>query len=85
MNTVRRAFNAAFSEPGSIDGQNFPAAEDILAGQDTRAENQQNQDFAATVSTDQFEGLLYSALGELPEKTIGMELCMIFFKAYHPL
>lgn len=85
VNTVRRAFNAAFSEPGFVDGQNFPAAEDILAGQDTRAENQQNRDFTTTVSTDQFEGLLYSALGELPERTLGMELCMIFFKAYHPL
>jgi hypothetical protein len=85
VNTVKRAFNAAFSEPGSADGQSFPNAEDILAGQDTLAENHQNQDVSATVSTDQFERLLYTALGELPEKSVGMELCMIFFKAYHPL
>lgn len=85
VNTVKRAFNAAFSEPGSVDGQSFPAAEDILAGQDTPADNQQTQDVSATVSTDQFEGLLYSALGDLPEKSVGMELCMTFFKAYHPL
>jgi hypothetical protein len=83
VNTVRRAFNAAFSESGAVDDANFPAAEDILAGRDTHAEPQQTKDTSPI--TNEFESLLYTAFGELPDRKAGTELVMIFFKAWHPL
>lgn len=85
VNTVRRHFNAAFSESGSVDEQNFPAAEDILAGRDMPAELQQSQDTNTIPSTNEFESLLYTVLGELPDRKVATELVMIFFKAWHPL
>jgi hypothetical protein len=71
VNTVRRAFSAAFSATTS-DTQPYPASEDILAG----GEN---------IVSSPVERTLARALGKLPPRSVASGLVLSFFKAWHPL
>ena len=71
VNTVRRAFSAAFSATTS-ESQSYPASEDILAG----GEN---------IVSSPVEKILAKALGKLPPKSVASGLVLSFFKAWHPL
>jgi hypothetical protein len=71
VNTVRRAFSAAFSATTS-ETQSYPASEDILAG----GEN---------IVSSPVEKTLARALGKLPSRSVASGLVLSFFKAWHPL
>ncbi|KAL2424458.1 hypothetical protein ABEF95_010617 [Exophiala dermatitidis] len=85
VNTVRRAFSAAFAS-SHLDGPNaVPASEDILTGEDAEGRSYNGPIHDGPSTTDQFPQLLASALGKPPPKKIAMELVMSFFTAWHPL
>ncbi|EXJ91587.1 hypothetical protein A1O3_00135 [Capronia epimyces CBS 606.96] len=85
VNTVRRAFSAAFAS-SNLGGPNaVPASEDILTGEDAEGRSYNGPLHEGPSTTDQFPHLLASALGEPPEKDIAIELVMSFFRAWHPL
>jgi hypothetical protein len=71
VNTVRRAFSAAFSATTS-ETQSYPASEDILVG-------------GEYIVSSPVERTLAKALGKLPPKSVASELVLSFFKAWHPL
>jgi hypothetical protein len=71
VNTVRRAFSAAFSATTS-ETQSYPASEDILAG----GEN---------IVSSPVERTLAKALGKLPPRSVTSGLVLSFFRAWHPL
>ena len=72
VNTVRRAFSAAFSATTS-ETQSYPASEDILAGG------------GESIVSSPVEKTLAKALGKLPPKSVASGLVLSFFKAWHPL
>ncbi|KIX08992.1 uncharacterized protein Z518_00070 [Rhinocladiella mackenziei CBS 650.93] len=85
VNTVRRAFSAAFAS-SSLGGPNaVPASEDILTGEDAEGRSYNGPLHDGPSATDQFPQLLASALGKPPERKIAVELVMSFFTAWHPL
>ena len=71
VNTVRRAFSAAFSATTS-ETQSYPASEDILVG-------------GEYIISSPVERTLAKALGKLPPRSVASELVLSFFKAWHPL
>jgi len=71
VNTVRRAFSAAFSATTS-ETQSYPASEDILVG-------------GEHIVSSPVERTLAKALGKLPPRSVASELVLSFFKAWHPL
>ena len=72
VNTVRRAFSAAFSATTTSEPQSYPASEDILAG----GEN---------IVSSPVEKTLANALGKLPPQAVASGLVLSFFRAWHPL
>ena len=71
VNTVRRAFSAAFSAT-TAETQPYAASEDILAG-------------GEHIVSSPVEKTLAKALGKLPGKSVASGLVLSFFKAWHPL
>jgi Fungal specific transcription factor domain len=71
VNTVRRAFSAAFSAT-TFETQSYPASEDILVG-------------GEHIVSSPVERTLAQALGKLPPRSVASELVLSFFKAWHPL
>src|SRR4051794_6768074 len=71
VNTVSRAFSAAFSATTS-ETQSYPASEDLLAG-------------GEHIVSSPVERTLAQALGKLPPRSVASELVLSFFKAWHPL
>lgn len=85
VNTVRRAFSAAFAS-SNLGGPNaVPASEDILTGEDAEGRSYNGPVHDGPSTTDQFPHLLASALGKPPEKKMAIELVTSFFTAWHPL
>ena len=80
VNTVRRAFSAAFAAT-----QALPASEDILTGEDAAGNSFNGPILTAPSTTDQFPQMLSTSLGKLPDRKIGMELVTSFFKTWHPV
>ena len=89
VNTVRHAFSAAFSASNS--GSSYlPATEDIIAGEDASSaavESGGPSELAADdpSAPNSIERILAAALGEPPDRNMGTELVMSFFKSWHPL
>ena len=90
VNTVRRAFSAAFRASES-DTESLPAAEDILAGGEVGNSSKIggggiNEFIAEAPSTSSgIEQTLAAALGRPPDRNIATALVLGFFKAWHPL
>ena len=80
VNTVRRAFSAAFAAT-----QFLPASEDILTGEDAEGRSYNGPLVEGPSTTDAFPTLLSTSLGKLPDRQIAIELVMSFFKAWHPI
>lgn len=85
VNTVRRAFSAAFASSHLAGPNAVPASEDILTGEDAEGHSYNGPFHDGPSTTDQFPQLLASALGKPPDRKIAMELVMSFFTAWHPL
>jgi len=84
VNTVRRAFSAAFA--ANSGGANaVPASEDILTGEDAEGRSYNGPITEGPSATDGLPRMLSSALGRPPERKIAVELVMSFFQAWHPL
>lgn len=82
VNTVRRAFSAAFAPNSSND---VPASEDILTGEDGDGYNYNGPLTTGPSATDQIPRFFAAALGRPPERKMAMELVTRFFEAWHPL
>lgn len=80
VNTVRRAFSAAFATHQAV-----PASEDILTGEDAEGRSFHGPFVDGPSTTDSFPTVLATSLGRLPDKKIAMELVMSYFKAWHPI
>lgn len=85
VNTVRRAFSAAFNSSHLAGPNAVPASEDILTGEDAEGHSYNGPIHEGPSETDQFPQLLASALGKPPERKIAVELVMSFFTTWHPL
>ncbi len=85
VNTVRRAFSAAFAT-SNLSGPNaVPASEDILTGEDADGRSFNGPLHDGPSTTDQFSQNLASALGKPPDRKIAIELVTSFFTTWHPL
>lgn len=85
VNTVRRAFSAAFAA-SNLGGPNaVPASEDILTGEDAEGRSYNGPLHDGPSTTDQFPQTLASALGKPPDRKIAIELVTSFFTVWHPL
>ncbi|KAJ9604664.1 hypothetical protein H2200_010778 [Cladophialophora chaetospira] len=85
VNTVRRAFSAAFAS-SNLGGPNaVPASEDILTGEDADGRSYNGPLHDGPSTTDQFSQNLASALGKPPDRKIAIELVTSFFTTWHPL
>ncbi|KAK5211366.1 hypothetical protein LTR41_002826 [Exophiala xenobiotica] len=85
VNTVRRAFSAAFGSSTLAGPNAVPASEDILTGEDAEGRSFNGPLHEGPSETDSFPQLLTSALGRPPERKMAMELVMSFFTLWHPL
>ena len=88
VNTVRRAFSAAFSAPNS-ETQSLPAAEDILAGGEHEPPIEgggiNGLLHEGSSTSPKIDESLAAALGQAPQRDTAAELVMGFFKSWHPL
>ncbi|KAH0840773.1 hypothetical protein Z517_06024 [Fonsecaea pedrosoi CBS 271.37] len=85
VNTVRRAFSAAFASSNLGGANPVPASEDILTGEDAEGRSYNGPLYEGPSSSDQFFQTLASALGKPPAKKIAIELVTSFFTVWHPL
>ncbi|EXJ60872.1 hypothetical protein A1O7_05025 [Cladophialophora yegresii CBS 114405] len=84
VNTVRRAFSAAFAS--NLGGPNaVPASEDILTGEDADGRSYNGPLHDGPSTTDLFPQNLAAALGKPPDRKIAIELVTSFFTTWHPL
>ena len=85
VNTVRRAFSAAFAS-SNLGGPNaVPASEDILTGEDADGRSYNGPLHDGPSTTDLFPQNLAAALGKPPDRKIAFELVTSFFSTWHPL
>ena len=85
VNTVRRAFSAAFAS-SHLGGPNaVPASEDILTGEDPEGRSYNGPIHDGPSTTDQLSQTLASALGKPPDRKVAIELVTSFFTSWHPL
>src|ERR1700712_2258830 len=74
VNTVRRAFSAAFAS-SNLGGPNaVPASEDILTGEDADGRSYNGPLHDGPSTTDLFPQNLAAALGKPPDRKIAIEL-----------
>jgi hypothetical protein len=85
VNTVRRAFSAAFASSTLAGPNAVPASEDILTGEDAEGRSYNGPLHEGPSETDPFPQFLASALGKPPQRKIAVELVMSFFTTWHPL
>lgn len=84
VNTVRRAFSAAFN--ASNEGAAVPASEDILTGDNEDGRNYNGPVTDRPSTEDRSWAMIYQALGRPPtDRKLAMELVTTFFRRWHPL
>ena len=84
VNTVRRAFSAAFS--ASANGsQAGPPTEDILTGEVDAGPRDSKNGLEETAGMDAVWLSVMISMGSLPDRSLASELVMSFFKTWHPL
>lgn len=84
VNTVRRAFSAAFN--ASNEGSAVPASEDILTGDNEDGRNYNGPVTDRPSTEDRSWAMIYQALGRPPtDRKLAMELVTTFFRRWHPL
>ncbi|RVX71371.1 hypothetical protein B0A52_04945 [Exophiala mesophila] len=85
VNTVRRAFSAAFASSHLAGPNAVPASEDILTGEDADGHSYNGPLHEGPSTTDPFPHLLATSLGKPPDRKIANDLVMSFFTTWHPL
>jgi hypothetical protein len=85
VNTVRRAFSAAFAASNLAGPNAVPASEDILTGEDADGRSYNGPLHDGPSTTDLFPQNLASALGKPPDRKIAIDLVTSFFATWHPL
>ncbi|KAI1619544.1 fungal-specific transcription factor domain-containing protein [Exophiala viscosa] len=85
VNTVRRAFSAAFASSNLAGPNAVPASEDILTGEDAEGRSYNGPVHEGPSETDSFPQLLASTFGKPPQRKIAFELVTSFFRLWHPL
>ena len=85
VNTVRRAFSAAFGSSNLAGPNAVPASEDILTGEDAEGRSYNGPLHDGPSTTDPFPQLLAAGLGKPPEQRVAIELVTSFFTTWHPL
>lgn len=85
VNTVRRAFSAAFATSNLAGPNAVPASEDILTGEDAEGRSYNGPLHDGPSTTDPFPQLLAAGLGKPPEQRVAIELVTSFFTTWHPL
>jgi hypothetical protein len=85
VNTVRRAFSAAFASSNASGPNAVPASEDILTGEDADGRSYNGPLHDGPSTTDLFPQNLASALGKPPDRKIAIDLVTSFFSTWHPL
>ncbi|KAJ9612663.1 hypothetical protein H2204_015037 [Knufia peltigerae] len=85
VNTVRRAFSAAFGASNLAGPNAVPASEDILTGEDAEGRSYNGPLHEGPCETDSLPQVLTSALGKPPERKIAFQLVTSFFTVWHPL
>lgn len=84
VNTVRRAFSAAFS--GVLSGsQPVPATEDILTGEVDAVPEETDLTSEEAEGINSVKRSIVNSMGSLPDRSAAGELVLSFFKGWHPL
>ena len=98
VNTVRRAFSAAFAAQspdadGNVDDDTLPASEDIITGEDASGRNVNGGMTSTSTSVkstrlldEDFHRRIFASVGRPPaDQKLTMDLVTTFFRQTHPL